>query len=222
MKFICLTGMLMNIILSGNLFFSGKIYCQNDEEVIISNLNITDRLLDEALMEIENKLTVLGKENLYSVKIVGANASGNYLKQKFRQFFNTYKMIYENGFDAVNSIDSVDYEISIREAVITPRYNRIFTSGFLGTRKVEREIILSFKTEIKDLQTNEVVFEKSFLKRFKDNFDLDKQLFIEDRRYDFTRSELPDEGFLNKIIIPAAVIIASAVAIILFFTIRSK
>jgi hypothetical protein len=210
--------MLLFLILPGNFFRPERVCCQvseNDPE-IISNLNIADRLIEESLLEVANELAVLGIDKLYSIEINGQKGSKEYFDQKTRQIFSGYRIIYDTGHDSVN------YNIYIREAVITPRYNRIFTSSFLGTRRVEREILVKFDARIENAADKKVIFEKKFVKRFKDDFDLDKQLFIEDRRFEFTNAQLPEEGFLNRIIVPAVVILASAVAIILFFTIRSK
>ena len=46
--------------------------------------------------------------------------------------------------------------------------------------------------------------------------------YVESGNYAFLKSVLPEKPFLKKVIVPAVIVAVSAIATILFFTIRSK
>lgn len=92
----------------------------------------------------------------------------------------------------------------------------------LGTKKIERDITVKYDIKITGKDSTEVIFVQNFSKKAKDNIDLDKLKFSEDSRFSFSSSELPEENTVNQILFPAIIITVSAVAIILFFTIRSE
>ncbi|MCB0727250.1 MAG: hypothetical protein R3A12_15110 [Ignavibacteria bacterium] len=69
--------------------------------------------------------------------------------------------------------------------------------------------------------SSEIIYSQNFSKKAKDNIDLDKLDYSEDKRFSFSSSELPEENSVNQILFPAIIITVSAAAIILFFTIRS-
>jgi len=186
-----------------------------------SNISIVNKLADESFLSLGNKMTVLGKDKFYKVVFDPGNQSGTYLFERFRTGFYDYKLIINE-----NS-DSIDYVIAFKDPLITTKYKRIFTDNVLGVKKIEREIRVSYDLELKNYVSSETdslhsLLKQNFNKKSKDNIDLDKLGYIEDKRYNFSSSELPEENTLNQILFPAIIITVSAAAIILFFTIRSK
>jgi len=64
--------------------------------------------------------------------------------------------------------------------------------------------------------------DRKIYKSYKDEINVDKVEYIENGNYAFLKSVLPEKPFLKKILIPAVIVAVSAIATILFFTIRSK
>jgi hypothetical protein len=101
-------------------------------------------------------------------------------------------------------------------------YKKIFDEDIIGTKKVEREITVKYDLTLEDKKNLYEVFRNKFSNRNKDSFNLDEQSLIEDRNYDFSRSAIPEENTVNHLLYPALIIMSTAAAIILFFTIRSN
>lgn len=138
-----------------------------------------------------------------------------YVAGRFRNNFREYKLQFNE-----NS-DSADFKIFLSNTEINTNYKKIFTDNVLGTKKLEREIEVKYDIKFTGKDSAEIIFVQNFNKISKDNIDLDKLEFSEDKRYSFSSSELPEENSVNQILFPAIIITVSAAAIILFFTIRS-
>ena len=138
-----------------------------------------------------------------------------YVAGRFRNNFREYKLQFNE-----NS-DSADFKIFLSNTEINTNYKKIYTDNVLGTKKLEREIEVKYDIKFTGKDSTEVIFVQNFNKISKDNIDLDKLEFSEDKRYSFSSSELPEENSVNQILFPAIIITVSAAAIILFFTIRS-
>lgn len=200
------------------LILRGICFSQNNFD---SNISIVNKLADESFLSLGNKLTVLGKDKFYKVEFDPNVQSGAYIFERFRTKFYDYKLIVNE-----NS-DSIAYVIVFKDPLITTKYKKIFTDNVLGVKKIEREIRVSYELELTDYSSSgadslQPLLKQNFNKKSKDNIDLDKLGYIEDKRYKFSSSDLPEENTLNQILFPAIIITVSAAAIILFFTIRSK
>ncbi len=164
----------------------------------------------------ENKLLILGRDNFYEIDAYDNQPNELYLVENIKRKFNDFKILLNE------ESDSIDYKIVLKNPVIKTTYKKIHTDNILGTKQVEREVSVSYELDIINKKDSSLVYNNSFNKKQKDNFDLEKLSFVEDNRYSFSRSTLPEEDSLNQYIFPAIIIAASAVAIILFFVIRSK
>jgi len=186
------------------------------QDITVTNLNAVDNLIDESLFPFGNKLMLLGEENFYNLVTDGNTAQHLYLIESIKRKFNNYKIL-------VNEVsDSIDFLVTIKNPKIEIKYNRFFTDKLLGTKKVAREVLVSYDLELIDTKNTSVIYRGNFHKKIKSSFDLDKLNFVEDSRYSFSRTVLPEESTINKFLFPAIIIATSAAAIILFFTIRSK
>ncbi|MEO8447606.1 MAG: hypothetical protein ABI528_08935 [bacterium] len=200
------------------LILRGISYSQDNFE---NNISIVNRLIEESFLSPGNKLTELGKDKFYGVSFDPRNQSESYLFERFKNRFYDYKLIVNENSDSIN------YVIKFKDPVINTKYSKIFTDNVIGVKKIVREITVSYKLEItKKINSSSdslrIILNQNFNKKSKDNIDLDKLTYAEDSRYRFSSSELPEESTLNQIMFPAIIVAASAVAIILFFTIRSK
>lgn len=186
------------------------------QENVVNNLSAIDRLIDESFAPLNNKLLLLGRENFYEVSLEGNKAEHLYLIESIRKKFRDFNIIVNE------DSDTIDFKLLLKNPKIKIKYLKIFTDGFFGTKKVEREVLVSYDLELIDKKTSLLVYSQKFNKKYKDNFGLDKLNFVEDNRYLFSQSILPEESPVNQFLYPAIIILSSAAAIILFFTIRSK
>ncbi|MDZ4711981.1 MAG: hypothetical protein SGI89_06605 [bacterium] len=182
---------------------------------VSTNVDAAGSLVDESLIPLNNKLLILGKDNLYSI-MIDDNEAGEYILDNIKRKFADYRIVFRE-----NS-DSIKYRIIFKNPIITTRYKKIFTDNILGTKKVEREVAVSYDADVIDNTNSSVIYNLNFNKKFKDDFNLENLNYIENQRYKFSRSSLPDENNADKILFPSLIIGASAAAIILFFVIRSK
>jgi len=203
----CLLCIFSLLILRGTSF---------SQENTITNLNAVDNLINESLDPFSNKLLQLGEENFYNLVTEESSEQHLYLIESIKRKFNNYKILVNE------DSGSIDYLVTIKNPKIEIKYNRFFTDKILGTKKVAREVLVSYDLELINTKNSLSIFKKHFYKKIKDSFDLDKFSFVNDNRYSFSRSVLPEESSLNKFLFPAILIVTSAAAIILFFTIRSK
>ena len=203
----CLLTCISLVLLRGILF---------SQESSATNLEIIGRLLNESFTPVSNKLLILGDDNLYQLVFDDKSEEGLYIFDNFKRNFDKYKLII--GEDS----DSVDYKLVFRNPSIRTNYKTIFTEKVLGTKKVQREVVVSYDIDVIDKKNSSVIYDINFSKNIKDSFDLDKLNYIEDKRYLFSRSSLPAVNNVNEILYPLIILTASAAAIILFFIIRSK
>lgn len=197
-----------------SLLILGGISLSQDR--IITNLNVVDILVEESLLPFDNKFKLLGGENYYNIVTDEVKEQHLLLIESIKRKFNKYKILVNE-----NS-DSIDFLVSIKNPRIEIKYPRFFTDKLLGTKKVAREVLVSYDLELIDKKNSSSIYKKNFHKKIKDSFDMDKLGFVEDSRYSFAQSVLPEESSFNKVLFPAIIIATTAAAIILFFTIRSK
>ena len=122
------------------------------------------------------------------------------------------------GRDAEAKIHNLNFVIQDAEV----KYGEQERDGFLGEFYVSRELILSGNYLI----TSSEVPSSSELKEFNYSFtdkvkveDIDK---IENRSFPFTSGKLPSEPFFSSLLEPVIAVGAAAIAVILFFSVRSK
>ncbi len=195
------------------LILRGISFCQN---YTVNNLTSVDKLINESFTPLSNKLLILGKENFYEVSIGENTPEQVYLVETIMNRFRDFKLII--GEDS----DSIDYIIIFKNPVINTKYKKIFVDNILGTKKVEREVKVSYDLDLINKKDSSLVYSQSFDKKIRDNFDLDKFNSVEDNRYPFSQSILPEESTADNFFYPAIIIFTSAAAIILFFVIRSN
>lgn len=100
-------------------------------------------------------------------------------------------------------------------------YTKLLKNKFLGEKTMERRITSELGIEISS-NTGTMIVNDNINTSYTDEIPYDGYEKFESAEYGFTKSFPPDISFIESIIFPAAVITASAVAAILFFTIRSK
>ena len=202
------------------LITCGNSYSQVNDSLVReyskSNYEIFSSLLDKSLEKIENKISVYGIDKIYNVSISGKKKEEtDFFKNYFRQKFSGYRIVYDE------TREKADYFINIKE----PRFNvdYIKIKGFiLGNKKVIRKLIFSAEFDISDTAKTNTSKGNRIKQISEDEFYLEEQIQVESGGYDFLKGVLPEKSFIEKMIVPGLIITASAVTIILFFTVRSK
>ncbi len=109
-------------------------------------------------------------------------------------------------------------EVSISLENASVNYGDMFRKSFLGSFYLERNLNLNgnfiFDENNKPLQNFNYIY--------KDTVKVSEINNLENSAYPFTRSEIPSEPFLSNIYEPVIAVGTAAVAIFLFFAIRSK
>lgn len=189
----------------------------------VTNISRIDNLINESLIPVENEIVLLGKDKFYNLSVKSKDGNSDqksYLIVLIKNKLSGYNILIDA--DSAENSESINYNILIDDLLIKTRYISIYNDNVLGTKKIKREISVSYDMVITDIKNSSVVFDKKFNKKSEDSFNVDEQNSVEDNRYNFSQSNLPEESSLNKLIYPAIIILASAIAIVLFFTIRSK
>jgi hypothetical protein len=113
-----------------------------------------------------------------------------------------------SGFETINySIDNANV-----------KYGDMERNGLLGDFVMQRKIDLSGSYSI----SKETVFSERFDYAYIDTVSVDDAKVIENTSFPFTQTEIPSEPFFSSLLEPAIAIGSAALAVILFFTIRSK
>jgi hypothetical protein len=185
-----------------------------------SNISVISRMLDESVLPVENELILVGKEKLYNLSVRSSNEYRSFFIPYIKGKLGDFRILTEA--DTTGISDSIDYSIIFSEININTKYREVYTDNVFGTKKIKRSVTVTYRTEIKEFKSSKVVFSKNYSNKTEDSFNLDEKDQVEDIRYSFSAAKLPEESTLNQFLFPAAIIIASAAAIVLFFTIRSK
>jgi hypothetical protein len=196
--------------------FLTPFFVHSQSNIFKRNIEIFDLIVSKSFDELENRIIIAGKENIFEVNLEDFKDSDDYLLMKLRQRLNGYNMVYENDYDSVFA------EIKIDSIKLKTRYKKISTSKVLGDKTVDREIGISYLVTLTRKDNNEILYSNRFDESLEDSFLLDDLNKVESGQYEFLKGELPDEGFMSRYLLPIVLVGVSAVTIILFFAIRSE
>jgi hypothetical protein len=176
-----------------------------------NNFILFSEITLNGLDEIQDAVTILGKEKIYKVSIDKKSEEADFLLNIIKQKFSSYNFIYEkeDGFDYKIVLSGIKFSVAYSE----PRADKV-----LGDESFTRDLNTSFKFSV----LNSDGVQRSVLKKYKDNVKTEYLDYIHDSNFSFMKAELPDKPFMKKILVPAVIVAVSAVTAILFFTIRSK
>ncbi|MHB1688047.1 MAG: hypothetical protein ACYCVH_11820 [Ignavibacteriaceae bacterium] len=106
--------------------------------------------------------------------------------------------------------------ITIEKAVVS--YLNLFRKNFLGDFYIRRNLNLSGSYSIISKSSSV----KNFHYAYADTVNYDQLKNLQNISYPFTHGEIPAEPFLSSFFEPVVAVGATALAVILFFTVRSK
>ncbi len=113
-----------------------------------------------------------------------------------------------------NETSSVNYIINKTDVT----YGEIYRDGFFGSYYLPRNLSLKGNYTAEGDST----FFKDFSYSYNDTLKYNDIQNVENDDYPFTKGEIPPEPFLSSLFEPIVAVGAAAVAVILFFTVRSK
>jgi hypothetical protein len=200
---------LKNIIIKSFflIFFFGNsyVFCQSAD-----NLQIFYTLVDSSGENIISNLP-------YSDKNLDLNLN---LGKSYSLFANHLESVfYKSGYSINsrnNSVEKIRINYVLDKAKVS--YGEIYRSGLFGTYFLPRRIEISGNFSIKN---NSFIY-KEFQYNFIDTVKVDSVKALENSSYSFTQGDIPAEPFFSSLFEPLIAIGTAAIAVFLFFTIRSK
>jgi hypothetical protein len=177
----------------------------------MSNLDVFYKLADSTVNEIVRQLP----DTVKNVDL-NLNFSGSYevFKNKFLMDFNGYGIKEtDNKFSGGKHV-----EINITVDKTNVIYSGMFRKSLLGDFAVNRSLSLGGSYVI----TGSVIKSDVFNFVYNDSVNVDDIPRLENSALSFTQGRVPPEPFLSNLYEPIIAIGAAAVAVFLFFTIRSK
>ncbi|MFZ0452342.1 MAG: hypothetical protein WAM24_01250 [Ignavibacteriaceae bacterium] len=125
----------------------------------------------------------------------------------------------ESGYN-VNAKDTIGKKIYINYVLDKAKvnYGEMFRSGFFGSYFLPRKLEISGNYSIKN---NSFVY-KEFQYKYIDTVRADNVKTLENSSYSFTQGNIPPEPFFSSLFEPLIAVGTAAIAVFLFFTIRSK
>jgi hypothetical protein len=176
-----------------------------------TNLNLFQEITSNSLNELEDVVTIVGRDKIYKISIDDNTEKKEFFINELKQKFHNVKFVYE-------VTDSVDFIINVGSLMFKTAYTDLKSKNFLGDEYINRELSVMYNYSVpgKDISDRKVS------KSYKDEIKVDRMEYVENGNYAFLKSVLPEKPFLKKILIPAVIVAVSAIATILFFTIRSK
>lgn len=117
--------------------------------------------------------------------------------------------------------DSAFNRVRIDILKIKTEYPSFGKNTFLGDKTIRRKLITELKIKITSSDNHEIVSE-NVSTSYRGNIPYDDYQNFQTGEYSFTQSVPPDISLFETILFPALIVTASAIATVLFFTIRSK
>jgi hypothetical protein len=180
----------------------------------VTNIGIFENELKKTLVNIENKMVIIGKDKIFDIQINSIEEQKDFFMAGVRKFLSDYKVVFgdTSGADYIVKIDSFNPVIIYKDE----------KTNITLDKKLNRFLILSFKFEIRNKINNEIADSGLLKESFDDIISYDDVAQAEASMYSFTKGHLPKQSVPEQFLIPGIVLLVSAVAVILFFIIRSK
>ena len=174
------------------------------------NLEIYYSLIDSSGINIVNHLPA-------SSKNLDLNLN---LGKDYTLFQNHLESIFYKYGYSIDSKNLNDNETKINYVLdkAQVKYGDIFRDGFFGSYLLPRKIEVSGNYSIKN---NSFIY-KEFRYNYLDTVKVDSVKTLENSSYSFTQGNVPAEPFFSSLFEPIVAIGTAAIAVFLFFTIRSK
>ena len=175
-----------------------------------TNLEIFYGLVDSSVAKIN--------QNINSKDLKVTFSTGDYYRlfqnQVIADFVKLGRNILSDSIKTSPGFETINYSIDNANV----KYGDMERNGLLGDFVMQRKIDLSGSYSI----SKETVISERFDYAYIDTVSVDDAKAIENPSFPFTQAEIPSEPFFSSLLEPAIAIGSAALAVILFFTIRSK
>lgn len=175
-----------------------------------TNFELADSLIYLSAKAISENVTTDGKYTL------NFNTSESYsvLKSKVISYLQKFDVEMKETLDEEAEI--INYNLD----ELRVNYSDSFRDGFLGEYVVTRTAELNGSYNVSN--SNEIGEAKKFYFNISDSLVYSDVSKVENLAYTFTTAELPEEPFFSSTLEPILAVGTAAVAVYLFFNIRSK
>lgn len=170
-----------------------------------SNYKVINNLVDSSVYQIVNE------NNLKNKKLI----IEKYLPAQYSIFNNQVSSSFFK-YSGTDSTGVVKLSYAVEEAKVM--YQNLYRDGFLGEYYIERNISLKGNALV-NLNNSQA---KPFALSVIDTVKYDELKNLENPAFPFTQGEIPAEPFWSSLLEPAVAIGSAAVAVYLFFSVRSK
>jgi hypothetical protein len=175
-----------------------------------TNLEIFYGLVDSSVAKID--------QNINSKDLKVTFSTGDYYRlfqnQVIADFVKLGRNILSDSIKTSPGFETINYSIDNANV----KYGDMERNGLLGDFVMQRKIDLSGSYSI----SKETVISERFDYAYIDTVSVDDAKSLENPSFPFTQAEIPSEPFFSSLLEPAIAIGSAALAVILFFTIRSK
>ena len=171
-----------------------------------TNLEIFNTLVDSSVVKINDVLAP--GENQVRLNFNSGSAYNVFQNQVIYSFQKLGKKVNKDSGEVIT--------YSIESASVN--YGDMFRDGFLGSFYLPRNLKLTGNYSVEKGTINAGKFNIAFA----DTVAVDSVYGLENSSFPFTKGEIPSEPFFSSLLGPVVAIGSAAVAVILFFTVRSK
>jgi len=143
-----------------------------------------------------------------------------HLGESYSLFENHLMAVFNKAGFKINLKDSTEKKIYVNYVLdqVKVNYGEMFRSGFFGSYLLPRKLEISGNYSIK----NKSFVYKEFHYSHIDTVRVDNVKTLENSSYSFTQGNVPPEPFFSSLFEPLIAVGTAAIAVFLFFTIRSK
>jgi hypothetical protein len=192
--------LLFLFLIGTKLIFAQKSNLQVFYTLVDSSTGGIISRLQNSEKEIKLKLDLGSSYSVFENQIIGS-----FVKNNFN--VNTSE-------DSIKRITSINYILDNAKVI----YGDIFRDGLLGNYFIPRKVFISGNYLI----NSKKIIVQNFNYSFKDTVLVDNLKNLENYSFPFTKGEVPSEPFFSSLFEPLIAIGTAAIAVFLFFTIRSK
>jgi hypothetical protein len=192
-------------------FLIQNAFPQSNTQKLKTNLENINVLLESSFDLLGDRL-ILNKDKIYLMQINHSDyETESYFRSRIKSRFPDYKIISDANLGS-------DVRITIDSLKIDTKYLRLFEKDLLGDKYIKRQSVVKYSCFFVGQDVQGYRFNQSFT----DDFELDNLNSVESDKFFFAHGVMPSQSFFSKYLIPSVVILASAAAVILFFTVRNK
>ncbi len=180
---------------------------------IVDNDKIFTALLNEGLNKLTDILTISGKDKIYFVSSAEKNKKFDYVVLNLRKTFPDFKFI--TGEINVKP----DYKMFFNNLNLKTVYKSAGNNP-IKEKEILRELTINY--DVKLTSNDSSIYSDVFYKKYDDKIPYDNIPDVEYGADEFAKGKVPEGSFGERLIVPLIVATVSAIAIILFYSIRSK